>query len=157
NDKLVIGIGVKQSTSPLFVKACDEFIYFRGADRIEEAGAPRPTGASSRQSASGEQAPAKRARAVPAIARRAFANLPAPATGPLNPSIIKEPVVRQQPDFDEREHGFSSFSRLLEAMEKEGLLAMQQQGRQIYVVSPEAAPAKASGDEAGATDDDTAF
>jgi hypothetical protein len=75
------------------------------------------------------------------------------ATGPLNPSIIKETVVRQQPDFDERDHGFSSFSRLLEAMEKEGLIAMQQQGRQIYVVSPEAGPDKASGDEAGATND----
>src|SRR3954470_5161740 len=45
NDKVVIGIGVKQATSPLFVKACDEFIYFRGQDRVEAAGAPR--GASS--------------------------------------------------------------------------------------------------------------
>lgn len=157
NDKLVIGIGVKQSTSPLFVKACDEFIYFRGADRIEEAGAPRPTGAPSRTPASGEQTPAKKARVVPAIARQVVSSLLSRATGPLNPSIIKETVVRQQPDFDEREHGFSSFSRLLEAMEKEGLLAIQQQGRQIYVVSPEAAPDKASGDEAGATDDETAF
>src|SRR3990167_8373948 len=29
NDKYVIGIGVKQSTSPVFVKACDEFIYLK--------------------------------------------------------------------------------------------------------------------------------
>jgi len=94
---------------------------------------------------------------VPAIARQVVSSLLSRATGPLNPSIIKETVVRQQPDFDERDHGFSSFSRLLEAMEKEGLLAIRQQGRQIYVVSPEAAPAKASGDEAGTTDDETAF
>ena len=119
--------------------------------RVEEAGAPRSTGGSSRQSASGEQSPAKKTRAVPAIARQVVSSLLSRATGPLNPSIIKETVVRQQPDFDERDHGFSSFSRLLEAMEKEGLLAMQQQGRQIYVVSP-----KASGDEAGTSDDETA-
>jgi hypothetical protein len=57
------------------------------------------------------------------------------ATSPLNPSLIKETIVRKEPDFDERDHGFSTFSRLLEAMEKEGLLTCQQQGRQLYVVS----------------------
>lgn len=157
NDKLVIGIGVRQSTSPLFVKACDEFIYFRGADRIEEAGAPRLAGAPARQPPLGEAAPARKLRAVPAIARQVVSSLLSRATGPLNPSIIKETVVRQQPDFDERDHGFSSFSRLLEAMQKEGLLAMQQQGRQIYVVSPEAALDKPSGDEVGASDDESAL
>ena len=94
---------------------------------------------------------------MPAIAREVVSSLLSRATGPLNPSIIKETIVRKQPDFDERDHGFSSFSRLLEAMEKEGLLALQQQGRQIYVVSPEAAPDKASGNEAATTDDEPAF
>ena len=50
------------------------------------------------------------------------------ATGPLNPSLIKETIVRKEPDFDERDHGFSTFSQLLEAMEKEGLLKRQQSG-----------------------------
>ena len=35
---------------------------------------------------------------------------------------IKAAIVRREPDFDERDHGFSSFSRLLEAMETAGLL-----------------------------------
>jgi hypothetical protein len=158
----VIGIGVKQATSPLFVKACDEFIYLRGPDRIESAAAsrsnalPKPSGSGS-GSGSGEPAPAKRPRAVPAIARQVVSSLLSRATGPLNPSIIKETVVRQQPDFDERDHGFSSFSRLLEAMEKEGLLTLQQQGRQIYVVSPEAAHDKTGGDDAPATEEEFAF
>ena len=30
NDRTVIGMAVKEATSPLFVKACDEFIYLRG-------------------------------------------------------------------------------------------------------------------------------
>jgi hypothetical protein len=160
NDKLVIGIGVKQSTSPLFVKACDEFIYLRGPDRIESAGAPRTLSTASRPASAGggEPAPAKKPRVVPAIARQVVSSLLSRATGPLNPSIIKETVVRQQPDFDERDHGFSSFSRLLEAMEKEGLLALQQQGRQIYVVSPDAAPDKpGGGDDTSAADEDSAF
>src|SRR5690242_18828587 len=35
NDRTVIGMAVKEATSPLFVKACDEFIYIRapGQDR----------------------------------------------------------------------------------------------------------------------------
>ena len=72
---------------------------------------------------------------MPAIAREVVSNLLSRATGPLNPSLIKETIVRKQPDFDERDHGFSTFSRLLEAMEKEGLLKRQQQGRQWYVVA----------------------
>ena len=59
------------------------------------------------------------------------------ATGPINPSFIKETIVRKEPDFDEREFGFSTFSRMLEAMEKEGLCQRIQQGRQWYVVSKE--------------------
>ncbi len=59
------------------------------------------------------------------------------ATGPVNPSAIKEAIVRKEPDFDEREHGFSTFKRLLEAMEKEGLLKREQGAKgQWYVVAP---------------------
>ena len=38
-------------------------------------------------------------------------NLLSRATGPLNPSFIKETIVRKQPDFDERDHGFSCTSQ----------------------------------------------
>jgi hypothetical protein len=157
NDKLVIGIGVKQATSPLFVKACDEFIYLRGPDRVESAGAPRQTGAPARTPTASEPPPAKKQRQVPAIAREVVSSLLSRATTPLNPSIIKETVVRKQPDFDERDHGFSSFSRLLEAMEKEGLLSLQQQGRQIYVVPPERASDKANADDAPTGEDEFSF
>ena len=66
-----------------------------------------------------------------------MSSLLAGATGPVNPSFIKEAMVRKQPDFDERDHGFSTFSKLLAAMEKEGLLRRQQHGRQWYVLPPE--------------------
>jgi uncharacterized LabA/DUF88 family protein len=137
NDRYVVGLGVKQATSPLFVKACDEFIYLAQPERSH---APRSTPvkgsrASTREKRQGGGAGA--AGAVPAVAREVVTSLLARATGPLNPSFIKETLVRKQPDFDEREHGFSSFLRLLEALEKEGLLKRQQQGRQWYVVGPE--------------------
>jgi uncharacterized LabA/DUF88 family protein len=125
NDRTVIGLAVKESTSPLFVKACDEFIYLRapGGRRKEAQGKERER--------------EKKEKVIPEVARDAAASLLARATAPLNPSAIKAAIVRREPDFDERDHGFSSFSRLLEAMEKEGLLRMEQGAKgQWYVLPP---------------------
>jgi hypothetical protein len=142
NDRFVIGLAVKEATSPFFVKACDEFIYLKGQGRTEDRGArpasrgrPEKHGAPSTPST---EPGSKKPRAVPVIAREVVSNLLSRATGPLNPSLIKETIVRKEPDFDERDHGFSTFSRMLEAMEKEGLLKRQQQGRQWYVVAHDA-------------------
>ena len=150
NDKYVIGIGVKQSTSPVFVKACDEFIYLktegggrrgreehrgdRGDDssRSSERRPERPKTEGAPSSGGGSKK-----REIPQIAREVVSSLLGRATGPINPSFIKETIVRKEPDFDEREFGFSTFSRMLEAMEKEGLCQRIQQGRQWYVVSKE--------------------
>src|SRR5438045_8822381 len=35
NDKTVIGVGVKKSTSDLFISNCDEFIYYDDLVRVE--------------------------------------------------------------------------------------------------------------------------
>src|SRR6188474_525748 len=37
NDKTVIGVGVKKSTSDLFISNCDEFIYYDDLARVEPA------------------------------------------------------------------------------------------------------------------------
>jgi uncharacterized LabA/DUF88 family protein len=178
NDRLVIGLAVKEATSPFFVKACDEFIYLRGQGRGDERadaraeargdvrGDFRPDArpgtrpAPSKPAAAAEPPAVKKPRAVPQIAREVVSNLLSRATGPLNPSFIKETIVRKEPDFDERDHGFATFSRLLEAMEKEGLCKRVQQGRQLYVVSVDGggfggsdAKSEGGGDEDGDDDD----
>jgi uncharacterized LabA/DUF88 family protein len=122
NDRTVIGMAVKESTSPLFVKACDEFVYLR---------AP---GQRKREAAKEKEKP--REKVIPELAREAAASILARATGPVNPSAIKEAIVRRQPDFDERDHGFSTFSRLLEAMEKDGLLRREQGAKGQWYVLP---------------------
>ena len=143
NDKYVIGIGVKQSTSPVFVKACDEFIYLKteggGRRGREEHGRdePRSEPRSERRPEKAKTEGGSKKREIPQIAREVVSSLLGRATGPINPSFIKETIVRKEPDFDEREFGFSTFSRMLEAMEKEGLCQRIQQGRQWYVVSKE--------------------
>lgn len=146
NDKYVIGIGVKKSTSPVFVKACDEFVYLKP----ESERAPKHEKPEKRSSEKVEKpGRSEKKREIPAIARQVLSNLLARATGPLNPSFIKETIVRKEPDFDERDHGFSSFSRLLEAAEKEGLCLRVQQGRQWYVVPKDGARVEATDEEQG--------
>jgi uncharacterized LabA/DUF88 family protein len=126
NDRTVVGMAVKESTSPLFVKACDEFMYLRGPGQRRRDGG--------REKDSEREKPKE--KVIPEVAREAAAALLAKATAPLNPSAIKEAIVRKEPDFDERDHGFSSFNRLLEAMEKEKLLRREQGAKgQWYVVA----------------------
>lgn len=143
NDKYVIGLGVKNSTSPIFVKACDEFLYLKseGRQRRDE---PRREPRERAKDRDARDEKAGKRREIPEIAREVVANLLGRATQPLNPSFIKETIVRKSPDFDEREFGFSSFNRLLEAMEKDGLLQRMQQGRQWYVVPREGGGGKAA-------------
>jgi uncharacterized LabA/DUF88 family protein len=128
NDRTVIGMAVRESTSPLFVKACDEFVYLRTvAQRRRAAGEAKER----------DRGGKEKERVIPEVAREAAAAILAKATAPVNPSAIKAAIVRREPDFDERDHGFSSFSRLLEQMEKEGLLRREQDPKgQWYVLPP---------------------
>jgi len=124
DDLMRIGMAVRESTSPLFVKACDEFIYLRTA------------GGRQRREPTKEKERAKD-KVVPDVAKEAVQAILARSTSPVNPSAIKAAVVRKEPDFDERDHGFSSFTRMLEQMEKEGLLKLEQGAKgQWYVLPP---------------------
>ncbi|WNG31069.1 NYN domain-containing protein [Cystobacter fuscus] len=152
NGRTLIGLGVKEATSPLFVKACDEFIYLRPRHkekdekkderredkdkkdkRSEDKGRKHGKESASASSSKGKAE-------VPEIALEVVQRLLSRATGSVNPSLIKEAIVRKEPDFDERDHGFSTFAKLLAAMEHDGLLKRVQQGRQWYVVAPDSAP-----------------
>jgi uncharacterized LabA/DUF88 family protein len=131
NDRTVIGMAVKESTSPLFVKACDEFVYLRGPGQHRRGREP---------SKDGKDRPREKEKdkekIVPEIAREAASGILSRATAPVNPSAIKAAIVRREPDFDERDHGFSSFSRMLEQMEKEGLLRREQGAKGQWYVLP---------------------
>jgi uncharacterized LabA/DUF88 family protein len=167
NGRTVIGLAVKGSTSPLFVKACDEFLYLRpkqargDKDKGDSVSAEEPARGSRsghRAKGQGEKAGEREASSgggksrpkVPEMARSVVKRLLGSAAGPINPSLIKETIVRKEPDFDERDHGFPTFARMLEAMEQEGLLKRQQQGRQWYVVSPETPTARGGHSKRGA-------
>jgi uncharacterized protein (TIGR00288 family) len=131
NAKTVIGVGVKNSTSDLFINNCDEFIYYDDLVRKEPSKARR-------------RAPAVRAPAAPAEAVAGENKGPdlhdalelivdtLDALGeerggsePIWGSMIKQAIKRRHPGFNERAYGFKSFNDLLADAEKRGLLALQ--------------------------------
>src|ERR1700677_1879971 len=131
NAKTVIGIGVKNSTSDLFLNNCDEFIYYDDLVRKERS--------RRRPSAAGPAAPASRAATPPPEtkgpdAREALdlvvETLDAVTeerggNEPIWGSMIKQAIKRRHPGFNERFYGFRSFNDLLADAEKRGLLVLR--------------------------------
>ena len=111
NNKLVIGVGVKSSTSDLLIANCDEFIYYDDLVRKEEQRSRRkkPPAAASAGAPAGKQTAAGRqtsqsAPAAPAPAQAADASdAPAPAAEPSRrtPSRAKSDDEKKQEAFDQ--------------------------------------------------------
>jgi uncharacterized protein (TIGR00288 family) len=148
NAKTVIGVGVKNSTSDLFINNCDEFIYYDDLVRKEPSKARRRSAApqphatsSSTASARAPAAPAETASAETAAAENKGPDLndaielivetlealaeERGGSEPIWGSMIKQAIKRRHPGFNERAYGFRSFNDLLADGEKRGLLTLR--------------------------------
>ncbi|HQR48423.1 MAG TPA: NYN domain-containing protein, partial [Steroidobacteraceae bacterium] len=103
NNKLVIGVGVKSSTSDLLIANCDEFIYYDDLVRKEEQRRGRRK-APAKQAAgkqSAPQAPAATAQAPTEAAASATGTTePATADAPAAPHAAKTEDEKKQEAFD---------------------------------------------------------
>src|SRR2546423_10438234 len=61
NDRTVIGVGVKRSTSDLFISNCDEFIFYDDLVRKDPSKARRRSASTARPAPSAESAPSENA------------------------------------------------------------------------------------------------
>ena len=143
NNKEVIGVGVKQSSSDLLVNNCDEFIYYDDLVREKEgAKRARRKPAKSRQSAAtkaaAEPGPApepesdepesedKTQQAVDLVVGTFEALLAERGEGDkIWGSMIKQALKRRKPGFNETYYGFKSFNSLLEEAKSRGLLDLE--------------------------------
>ncbi|MSU63852.1 MAG: NYN domain-containing protein [Pedosphaera sp.] len=129
NAKTVIGVGVKNSTSDLFLNNCDEFIYYDDLMRSEPSKARRRTAvtvsapikpvAGENKGPSLEQAFDLVVETLEAITEERGEN------EAIWGSMIKQAIKRRHPGFNERAHGFRSFNDLLGEAQKRGLLKIQ--------------------------------
>lgn len=131
NAKTVVGMGVKQSSSDLFINNCDEFIYYddlvREKSRQRPAGPSRPRAAKPAEpgdSASASAGPTLE-QALDQLRKTLEALVEERGDEPIWASMIKQTIKRRNPGFNERAHGFQSFNDLLKAAEREGLLQLE--------------------------------
>jgi uncharacterized protein (TIGR00288 family) len=133
NAKTVIGVGVKNSTSDLFLNNCDEFIYYDDLVRKEpskvrrrnSAAATRPSTATTENPAAENKGPDVMdafhlvVETLEAVIEERGEN------EPIWGSMIKQAIKRRHPGFNERAYGFRSFNDLLADAQKRGLLTLR--------------------------------
>jgi uncharacterized protein (TIGR00288 family) len=134
NNKIVIGVGVKSSSSDLLIANCDEFIYYDDLVRKKQ---PRKRPARKAPAARGAAAPAKEPKEEKDAEERTQAALDlimetlealAEERGSEEKvwgSLVKQTLKRRRPGFNESYYGFRSFNRLLEEAAGRGLLELE--------------------------------
>ena len=133
NNKIVIGVGVKTSTSDLLTANCDEFLFYddlvREQEQKKKRAAKHATGSipgSAPRKASKQREPDKRQEALDMIIETLEAlSAERGAEDKIWGSMVKQTLKRRQPGFNESYYGFRSFSELLEEAEKRQLLALE--------------------------------
>ncbi len=131
NAKTVIGVGVKNSTSDLFINNCDEFIYYDDLVRKEPSKVRRRTAAAARAPAASGSTPGENKGpdlndALELIVETLEAlTEERGGSEPIWGSMIKQAIKRRQPGFNERFYGFRSFNDMLSDAAKRGLLALR--------------------------------
>jgi uncharacterized LabA/DUF88 family protein len=123
NNKYVIGLGVKNSTSDLLIENCDEFIFYEDLVR-------------------GQQRPLPQIANVPEKVQECFALLVDSVLALqrenkeiLWGSMVKETMKRKKPSFNETYYGFRTFSHLLEDAQRRGIVTLRRDQRSgSYIV-----------------------
>jgi uncharacterized LabA/DUF88 family protein len=158
NDKTVIGVGVKKSTSDLLVSACDEFIYYDDLVREQKprrAPAPAPTPKKrtepKAEARTGPRAPAprpvlrtgegdadKQQEALELVLETIDALVDERGEDEkIWGSMVKQALKRRKPGFNENYFGFRSFNELLEEARGRHLLELERDEKSGgYVIRP---------------------
>jgi uncharacterized LabA/DUF88 family protein len=130
NNKYVIGLGVKNSTSELLIENCDEFIFYEDLVRVQQRPMPVLTGA------------------VPEKLQDCFHLLVDSVTAlqrenkeVLWGSMVKETMKRKKPSFNETYYGFRSFSHLLEDAQRRGIVTLRRDQRSGSYIIEDLGPA----------------
>ena len=136
NNKIVIGVGVKNSSSDLLIANCDEFIYYDDLVRKKKARKKTPRKTTGRQPAKG--APTTAAAVSEKDAEERVQEALDLIMGTLEAlaeergweekiwgSMVKQTLKRRRPGFNESYYGFRSFNRLLEEAAARDLMELE--------------------------------
>jgi uncharacterized protein (TIGR00288 family) len=113
NNKYVIGLGVKNSTSDLLIENCDEFIFYEDLVRGQQRQIPVMS-----------SLPEKIQEAFSLLVDAVLA-LQRENKEVLWGSMVKETMKRKKPSFNETYYGFRTFSHLLEEAQRKGIVQLR--------------------------------
>ena len=138
NNKVVIGVGVKQSTSDLLVANCDEFIFYddlvrekvkKQQSRKKPATAPAAKAGdkeASKKEATERDGSDKKDEGLDLVMETIEALFAERgAEDKIWPSMVKQTLKRRQPGFNESYYGFRTFGKLLEEAQTRKLLVLE--------------------------------
>ncbi len=124
NNKYVIGVGVKNSSSNLLIANCDEFIFYEDVWRDAQQAAPEMTGLTKKK---GE---------VFQLMIESIVALQRENKDVLWGSMVKQTMQRKKPSFNEGYYGYSTFSELLEDAQRHKIVNLKKERRSgNYVVT----------------------
>ena len=132
NDKVVIGVGVKNSSSDLLIANCDEFIFYDDLVREKPARKHGPNEKASGRNAAKSPASSDRKGSDDRVQEaldliletmEALANERG-EDGKIWGSMVKQALKRRKPGFNETYYGFRSFNDLLEEAEARNMLKL---------------------------------
>ena len=128
NNKVVIGVGVKKSTSDLLTANCDEFIFYDDLVRESEKQRRSKRKATAKKAGSrtkGSAEEEKRQEALDLVLATVEALFEERGEEEkVWGSMVKQALKRRKPGFSESYHGFRTFGQLLEEAEQRGLLQL---------------------------------
>jgi uncharacterized protein (TIGR00288 family) len=136
NDKTVIGVGVKNSSSDLLIANCDEFIFYddlvREKERQQQRRPARRKPAASAASAAADASKApesdgdRKQEALDLVMETVEAlHKERGAEEKIWGSMVKQALKRRKPGFNESYYGFRSFGKLLDEAEARKLLELE--------------------------------
>jgi uncharacterized protein (TIGR00288 family) len=130
NNKIVIGVGVKQSTSDLLMANCDEFILYDDLVRErakKQSRKKKPPSSTESSATKAVQPEADRKQEALDLALETIEALFSERTSEekIWGSMVKQALKRRHPGFNESYYGFRSFGKLLDEAESRGLLALE--------------------------------
>lgn len=131
NNKTVVGVGVKSSTSDLLMANCDEFIFYDDLIRVSKKKTASKKKKVVKKKVAAKVAPValvddKKQEALDLVLATAEALFSDRDAGDkIWGSMVKQALKRRKPGFSESYHGFKSFNQLLEEAQSQGRIVLQ--------------------------------
>ena len=114
-NKMVIGVGVKASTSNLLPPACDEFLFYDNLAGVDVRG-ETPTAVDE----------AEESTELESLVTTTLGGLLRSGQGDVLASSLKRAILRKDPTFTEADFGFRAFGELLRHLESQGVVELNE-------------------------------